>query len=80
MSDFGQAIKWLKEGNKVRRAGWKVMYLYLVQAKAESETHYIPKKRTAAFIVISLGQKTHQPGWLASQADMLAEDWELYHD
>jgi len=28
-------------------------------------------------IVMYTAQKTHQPGWLASQADILAEDWEV---
>ena len=27
------------------------------------------------YIVMRTAQKTIQPGWLASQADMLAEDW-----
>lgn len=33
---------------------------------------YIP---TDPYIVMRTAQKTAQPGWLASQADMLAEDW-----
>ncbi len=28
-------------------------------------------------ICMFTAQQKHQPGWLASQADMLAEDWQL---
>jgi len=35
---------------------------------------YVP---TDSYIVMRTAQKTAQPGWLASQADMLATDWML---
>jgi hypothetical protein len=65
--NFGKAIEYLKDGRKVRRTGWngKGMYLYL-----ESKLpNYEP------CIVMFTAQGKHQPGWLASQADMLSEDW-----
>lgn len=72
--DFGEAIKQLKAGNKVQRLGWngKGMYLYLVDTLEQTNPAqflYEP------FIVMFTAQGKHQPGWLASQADMLAEDW-----
>lgn len=68
MMTFGQAIKALKAGKWVRREGWngKGMHIYL-----DTFEGYDP------CIVLFTAQKRHQPGWLASQADMLAEDWEL---
>jgi hypothetical protein len=80
--DFGQAIKALKESKFVQRKGWngKNMHLYL-------EDRYIYPIKTGFFkgedrtyesvICMFTAQKTHQPGWLASQADMLAEDWRI---
>lgn len=67
---FGQAISKLKEGERVCRAGWngKDMYLY-VERWHEGEPLYQP------CIVMRTADAKHQPGWLASQADMLAEDW-----
>lgn len=67
--NFGQAIEHLKNGRKVRRTGWngKGMYLYL-------ESHLLNYEPC---IVMFTAQGKHQPGWLASQADMLAEDWDL---
>ncbi len=32
------------------------------------------------YIAMRTAQGKWQPGWLASQADLLAEDWELYVD
>ena len=68
---FGQAIEELEKGNKVCRAGWngKGMYLYLANQVAEN---------MEPCVVMFTAQGKHQPGWLASQADMLASDWEVF--
>lgn len=72
--NFGEAIRLLKAGGKVARKGWngKGMYLYLY-------TFVIPARDVILepCIVMLTAQGRHQPGWLASQADMLAEDWEV---
>lgn len=77
---FGEAIEALKEGKHVRRIGWngKNMHLYLEEhfkfivhggALANNSKEYEP------CIVMFTAQGKHQPGWFASQSDMLAEDW-----
>lgn len=77
--NFGQAIEALKSGKKVCREGWngKGMYLYL-------SSHYgVPtlinhgtfNKEYGQCIVMNTANNIHQLGWLASQTDMLAEDW-----
>jgi len=78
--NFGDAIIALKKGEAVARSGWNDMHIYL-------ETHTAWIIGSGAFkgkqvqyepcIVMSTVQSRHQPGWFASQADMLAEDWEL---
>ena len=71
--DFGEAIRKLKEGKKVARQGWngKGMYITLIPAGNASFQGYDMQD--------CIGMKTAndvmQPGWLASQNDMLAEDW-----
>ena len=72
---FGLAIEALKKGHKVARSGWngKDMWIILIQAG------------NAMFKGLDMqdciGMKTAsprgeiQPGWLASQADMLSDDW-----
>jgi len=64
---FGDAITLLKTGGRVQRRGWngKGMYLYL-----ERRDGFDP------CIVMHTAGGTEQPGWLASQPDMLGDDWQ----
>lgn len=88
--DFGQAIRALKEGNKVARAGWngKGMWLILVPGssniKPVAGTPYSNAGLTAEIQILphidmyttdSTGRRAMLPGWLASQTDMLSMDW-----
>jgi hypothetical protein len=78
---FGQAIELMKKGEKVSRSGWngKSQYIELaknisyVNAKGEvvNAEHTAIGNKAVAFV----GTSGVQLGWLASQADMLAEDW-----
>ena len=86
---FGMAIEALKRGKKVARRGWngKGMYLWLLPAanvKAEwcKEEHLkaLAEQNGGEFeCLASIRMKTADnkvlTGWLASQTDMLAEDW-----
>ena len=91
MMDFGDAIRALKEGKRVARKGWngKGMYLWLLPAafvKADwcKEPHLRSLAEQNGGEVECLGSirmKTADgkvlTGWLASQTDMLSEDWEV---
>jgi hypothetical protein len=86
---FGQAIEAMKVGKKVARAGWngKGMYLWLLPAanvKAEwcKEEHLKALAEQNGGEIECLGSirmKTADnkvlTGWLASQTDMLSDDW-----
>ena len=67
--NFGQAIEALKQGKKVARAGWngKGMHVALQRPDAHS-------KMTLPYIYMYTAQGDNVP-WLASQTDMLSEDW-----
>lgn len=79
--DFGVALMNLKEGRRVARKGWNGKGQYLELATDISYTaadgqiinceHATIGNRAIAFV----GTSGVQMGWLASQADMLAEDW-----
>lgn len=79
--DFGEVIKLLKEGKKVARAGWngKNQYIELatcisyknVAGEIVNCEHEAIGNKAIAFV----GTSGIQMGWLASQADILAEDW-----
>lgn len=70
---FGEAIKYLKRGMMVSRKGWngKGMYLKLLLPNDEISDGY----PLQACIAMKTANCQIQPGWVASQADMLAEDW-----
>jgi len=81
LRNFGWAIAALKMGKKVARAGWngKKQYIQLAigisYRSASGEIvncdHDAIGNRAIAFV----GTSGVQMGWLASQADMLADDW-----
>lgn len=83
--NFGQAIESLKQGKKVARSGWngKKMHLLLIKGKCihnsitECYGDGIPEHTPEVLDSIAMytAQKQLIVGWLASQNDMLAEDW-----
>ena len=77
--DFGEAIRSLKEGKKVAREGWngKGMYLFLspsLGCKMQKQQTGESINDLQPFIVMKTADGTLVP-WLASQTDVLAEDW-----
>ena len=86
---FGQAIEAMKQGQKVARRGWngKGMYLWLLPA-ATVKAEWCREPRLELIAAENGGEveclgsvrmKTADgkvlTGWLASQTDMLADDW-----
>lgn len=69
--NFGQALDHLKAGRRVERSGWngKGMWLELQRPDAHS-------KMTLPYIYIHTVQGDLVP-WLASQTDVLADDWHI---
>jgi len=67
--NFGDAVAMLKEGERVTRKGWngKGMYLELQRPDAHS-------KMTRSYIYMKTVDDELVP-WVASQTDILAEDW-----
>lgn len=76
--DFGKAIQLVKEGKKVQREGWNGKNQYIELATSISYTNTEGKIINAEHNAIAfVGTSGVQLGWLASQADMLAEDWKV---
>ena len=81
---FDEVIKAIKEGKKAKRNGWngKEQYIELAtnvsyknsDGKIINANHEEATNCAIAFI----GTSGVQLGWLASQADMLAEDWIIF--
>ena len=78
--DFGSATQLMIEGKKVQRSGWngKGMLLFHVAGNAwgfETDVIGVDDIDTESFICMKTAGGTLIP-WLASQADILAWDWE----
>lgn len=76
--NFGEAIHELKAGRKVARKGWNGKGIFI-----ELQVPDVNSKMTSPYIFIDTtglqtqneeAPKSRVP-WLASQTDMLAEDW-----
>ena len=91
---FGHAIEALEQGKKVARTGWngKGMYLWLLRS-ATVKAEWCREPHLKALAVANGGEieclgsirmftadKKVLTGWLASQTDMLADDWCIVED
>lgn len=89
---FGDAIAALKAGKRVSRAGWNGKGMFLVlqfgsvvqpeQAKPGSAVYYAAQETGSPVCILPhIDMKAADGsvviGWLASQTDMLAEDWSV---
>lgn len=77
---FGVALELLKKGVKVAREGWngKKQYIQLatdISYTFEDEVINCDHEAIGNKAIAFVGTSGVQMGWLASQADMLAEDW-----
>ena len=68
---FSRALEELKAGKSVRRKGWATAgaWIYLMT--------FTPDYNLSPCVCWCVPGKKLQPGWLCSQADMLADDWEV---
>lgn len=84
--EFGHALKALKEGHRVARAGWnsKGMFVFLVAGSV------FKVNREPLMSILGEGTEVQYQGhidmrtadgtivpWLASQTDLLADDWQI---
>lgn len=84
--DFGQAVRVVKNGVRVCRAGWngKGMFLFLVKGEAVvgaiEDCYGDPLAKGTHKALDAIYMHTAQGDlvpWLASQTDVLAEDWQI---
>ena len=69
--DFGDALTLLKRGEKITRTGWNGKGQYLSLQVPDEHS-----KMTHPYVYITTVDGTLVP-WIASQSDILAQDWEL---
>lgn len=84
---FGEALEELKSGNRVARTGWNGKGMFVVMQKGYPDGIPCNKQTAEAFgyeegslfkvrpyLQMRCADGTHQM-WLASQSDILEEDW-----
>lgn len=75
---FGLALEALKKGHRVARKGWngKGQWLYMIPASHWETTRGLELLDGRPWIGIKTVDDKFMP-WVASQSDMLVEDWEI---
>lgn len=95
IGDFGNALRALKAGKRVCRAGWNGKGMWIALTPGSTFSASSAKPGHAAFHRASELETSDSPvtllphidmraadgsmviGWLASQTDMLADDWHV---
>lgn len=86
---FGDAVEILKKGARVARAGWNGKGMWLTMVHPDDDANVPPRPTYAVAGIVDdatngclpwIGMKTADNKfvpWLASQTDVLAEDWQI---
>jgi hypothetical protein len=79
---FGLAVEALKKGHKVARSGWNGKNMFLLYIFPYINTQYtvVEKDAIVGTLAPYLAMKTADNQlvpWLASQTDILADDWQI---
>lgn len=93
---FGEAIECARSGKRIAREGWngKGMYVYMTRAHPVSADAWIERSLShiteaeyeRGYVIVEghldmMNAQGHRViGWLASQTDMLADDWYVVED
>jgi hypothetical protein len=77
--DFGWALQQLRQGKRLRRANWNGKGMWIEMQRPDENS-----KMTLPYVYIEYPAKHpaypygSRVPWLASQTDMLSEDWEVF--
>ena len=85
---FGRAVELLKQGQRVARKGWNGKGMFLLLVKGASVTEpindcYGDPQEVGLPVLDAIYMKTADNKlvpWLASQTDVLSEDWVIHKD
>jgi hypothetical protein len=72
---FGQAIDAMKSGKRVRREGWNGKGMWLVLRDCEDV--FYKNRPVRPHVMMCTAQGDYVP-WVASQTDILADDWRTF--
>ncbi len=76
---FGEAVGYLKDGYKVARAGWNGKGMWIRKIEREAPSPCDNGMENLPYLEMKTADDKLVP-WLASQTDVLAEDWICLED
>ncbi len=84
-ADFSDALMWLKEGKRVKRAGWNGAGQYVILIPGEHLARSagygfgeaIGEFTFGNVLALKNTQNIMQPGWVPSMGDLMATDWQV---
>ena len=88
---FGDALEWSKQGFKIARKGWNAKNLWIAYQSGrviDIDEFWNPhtkdfakqnggKAEVLPYMIMKTADDKILMGWLASQTDMLSDDWEV---
>lgn len=90
MADVGDAVRAMRHGTKMQRAGWNGKGMYVVYQRGYPDGIPINQNTASAvglpegtvcrflpYLMVRTADGYFVP-WVASQTDILADDWEVY--
>lgn len=78
---FGQALDLLKSGSRLRRAGWNGAGQFVFMMEQNGQAYVFKGEHDplelAPVLALKNAQNVVQPGWVPSQGDLFAADWQI---
>lgn len=78
---FGQALDLLKAGSRLRRAGWNGAGQFVFMMEQNGQAYVFKGEHDplelAPVLALKNAQNVVQPGWVPSQGDLFATDWQI---
>jgi len=81
--DIGKAVQAMHEGARVARPGWNGKGMWVALRKPQARTTIARQDHEQVMTTPFVYMKTsdgHFIPWLCSQADLLADDWEIVRE
>lgn len=75
--NFGKALEELKRGENVARTGWNGKGMWLQLCNNNAFFGAISQRYDSLPFIVMKTADNYLVPWLASQTDILAEDWEV---
>ena len=79
VTDFGEALAYVKNGGKTARAKWISGGMWIRHVEPEGTSDFDYGMENMPYLEMKTADDTLIP-WVASQEDLLAEDWMLLED